>query len=135
MIYCYDKRIVENEDIIREINVVRKKHIVIVYDEITKNFYDLNGNVYSIKGQKVFPRTGALQIEIIIDAIEKNYGIPLNNMDMISKIKLWPLYFKTNRNVLVFEGRELLTEETATYIKKLFEDKMFIKTVDKNLQE
>lgn len=51
---------------------------------------------------------------------------------MISKIELWPLYFKTNRNVLVFEGRELLTEETATYIKKLFGDKMFIKTVDKN---
>lgn len=132
MIYCYDKRIAKNEDIIREINVARKNHVVIVYDEITKKFYDLNGNVYSIKGQKVFPRTGALQIEIIIDAIEKNGGIPINNKDMISKIELWPLYFKTNRNVLVFEGRELLTEETATYIKKLFGDKMFIKTVDKN---
>lgn len=54
MIYCYDKRIAKNEDIIREINVARKNHVVIVYDEITKKFYDLNGNVYSIKGQKSF---------------------------------------------------------------------------------
>ena len=30
---------------------------------------------------------------------------------MVNKVELWPLYIKTNRDVLVFEGRELLKEE------------------------
>lgn len=132
MIYCYDKRIIKNEDIIKEINNVRKKYPVVLYDEITDNFYNLKGKVCSIKGQRVFPRTGALQVEIIINAIESKGGIPINNIDIVNKVELWPLYIKTNRDVLVFEGRELLKEENVRYLKELFGEKMFIKTVEKN---
>ena len=132
MIYCYDKRIIKNEDIIKEINDVRKKYPVVLYDEITDNFYNLKGKVCSIKGQRVFPRTGALQVEIIINAIESKGGIPINNIDMVNKVELWPLYIKTNRDVLVFEGRELLKEENIRYLKEIFGEKMFIKTVEKN---
>lgn len=132
MIYCYDKRIIKNEDIIKEINNVRKKYPVVLYDEIDDNFYNLKGKVCSIKGQRVFPRTGALQVEIIINAIESKGGIPINNIDMVNKIELWPLYVKTNRDVLVFEGKELLKEENIRYLKELFGEKMFIKTVTKN---
>lgn len=99
MIYCYDKRIIKNEDIIKEINNVRKKYPVVLYDEINDNFYNLKGKVCSIKGQRVFPRTGALQVEIIINAIESKGGIPINNIDMVNKVELWPLYIKTNRDV------------------------------------
>ena len=88
MIYCYDKRIIINEDIIKEINNVKKKYPVVLYDEINDNFYNLKGKACSIKGQRVFPRTGALQVEIIINAIESKDGIPINNIDMVNKIEL-----------------------------------------------
>ena len=65
MIYCYDKRIIKNEDIIKEINNVRKKYPVVLYDEINDNFYNLKGKVCSIKGKRVFPRTGALQVKLL----------------------------------------------------------------------
>ena len=45
MIYCYDKRIIKNEDIIKEINNVRKKYPVVLYDEINDSFYNLKGKV------------------------------------------------------------------------------------------
>ena len=45
MIYCYDKRIIKNEDIIKEINNVRKQYPVVLYDEINDNFYNLKGKV------------------------------------------------------------------------------------------
>ena len=74
-------------------------------------------------------------MEIIINAIESKGGIPINNIDMVNKIELWPLYIKTNRDVLVFEGRELLKEENIRYLKSYLEKKCLLKLLQKILWE
>ena len=133
MVYCYDKSIVLDENIVREMNVAKRKGTVVVYDCGNGAFFDLSGQRYELsKKDIVIPRTSSIEVSRLIEAIEKKGGTPLNDVEAVTKIELWPLYYKTKRNVFIFEARELLDYDVVKKLEKLYGDKMFIKTVEKN---
>ncbi len=107
---------------------------VCFYDEIADEFYNANGEIQEVTGLRIFPRTNISKEEIIMEAIIRHGGSPLNTKDKIDKIKQWSKFIPTKRNIVFATGKEILKNEKLK--NRIFDmqidNEIFLKTVEKN---
>lgn len=128
MLYCYLKGV----DLFKKEQMLSKKlGLYICYDEKSDTFQDENGNILSIEGENIFPRTGALQAKDLISKISSHGGIPINGILDFDKQLEWPKYIKTKRRLLFISGEYLLFD-TEGILDSINGDSVFLKTCEKN---
>lgn len=105
------------------------------YDEKKDIFLDKDGNIVDITGLDIFPRTGVLQADALINAIY-NHGGTSTWVKVADgeKVMSWPDYIRTKRTNLIMSGKEIL--ENPNKIIELFgEGHVFFKTKVKNYSQ
>ena len=130
MLYCYDERI-PLESFKREIQLAVKKNIAVFYNEET-GFVDSLGKRIDIKGKRIMPRTFVSTINQINEVILSNGGLLVLSHEDDEKILNWPKYYRPKRKAFIFKGKDLTNEEIVNNIRKIFGDRIFIKTKEKN---
>ena len=105
------------------------------YDEKKDIFLDKDGNIVDITGLDIFPRTGVLQADALINAIYNHGGTSTwVKVDDGEKVMSWPDYIRTKRTNLIMSGKEIL--ENPNKIIELFgEGHVFFKTKVKNYSQ
>ena len=72
------------------------------YDEKKDIFLDKDGNIVDITGLDIFPRTGVLQADVLINAIYNHGGTSTwVKVDDGEKVMSWPDYIRTKRTNLI----------------------------------
>ncbi len=130
MLYCYDERL-PLESFKREIQLAVEKNIAVFYNEET-GFVDSLGKRIDIKGKRIMPRTFVSTINQINEVILSNGGLLVLSHEDDEKILNWPKYYRPKRKAFIFKGKDLTNEEIVNNIRKIFGDRIFIKTKEKN---
>lgn len=128
MYYCYSIR-QGLFDLEREYAKENEKYLF--YDEKTDTFLDKDEMPVDISNQLLFPRTGVLQYDTLIDAIERHHGLPINTKEQYQTIQNWAKYIPVERKNIQVSG-EYILEHAKDIIDFLQSDRIFFKTKEKN---
>lgn len=137
IIYCYMYKNL-GKDIYRskveELAYSKTQENVCYYDEISDRFLDKNDFPISIIGKRILMRTYIEDIDVILKAIEKNGGIPINSRQDINRILNWKKELFVNHNYMFVKGKEIL--ECDEVKRKIIElsngNEFFLKTLEKD---
>ena len=131
MYYCYS---IKRGLFDSEMEYAKETDVYLFYDEKTDLFYDKDNNLIDIKGKKIFPRTGALEAQKLVEAVIKHEGVSLVGIDDYEKTLNWPHYLTTERTKIVLTGEKILSNPKR--IVELFgKDRVFFKTKNKNYSQ
>lgn len=130
MYYCYSIRQGLFDE---EMKYVKELGLFVFYDEKTDEFYDRYGNIFNIEGKNLFLRTGILQYDDLINAVNKHNGIPINTKEECEMVKNWPNHIDTYRNNVLMKGTDIINNPDK--INSMFSDKVFFKTRNKNYSD
>lgn len=105
------------------------------YNQSTDCFYNKDGIKIDIRKKQILPNVYIEDIDYIIRAIERNGGIPMNNLEQIERIKSWNKEISTERVLFNVTGRDLLENESIR--KKLIDisketGEIFLKTKEQD---
>lgn len=129
--YCYSTT---KGSFYGESEYAKELGIYIFYDEKKDIFFDKDGNVVDVSGLELFPRTGVLQAEKLVEAIHRHGAKSVIKEDDYEKTLNWPKYVSTKRNNIVMSGREIL-DNPDKIIEKFGVDRVFFKTKNKNYSQ
>lgn len=130
-ICLYDKSIKTDPFLSEYINSVKKEKICIFNSE-DKNFYDFFGDPLDLENETIIPISGIEQlIEIREYALKKGIKLFVTPKDS-EKVSNWFDYYKPNRKIIKYIGKDLLKKETIEYMKQYFGEKIFFKTINKD---
>lgn len=105
------------------------------YDDKKDVFLDKDGNVVDITGYDIFPRTGALDAEKIVEAIYRHGGFStFVKIGDYEKTLDWPKYVSTRRHNVIMTGQEIL-DNGKRIVEEFGLDKVFFKTKHKNYSQ
>ena len=131
MYYCYS---IKRGLFDLEMDYAKEIGVYLFYDEKNDLFYDKDDNVIEIKGKKIFPRTGALEAQKLVEAVIKHGGLSLVGIDDYEKTLNWPNYLNTDRTKIILTGEQILSNPKK--IVDLFgKDSVFFKTKNKNYSQ
>lgn len=131
MYYCYS---IKRGLFDLEMDYAKEIGVYLFYDEKNDLFYDKDDNVIEIKGKKIFPRTGALEAQKLVEAVIKHGGLSLVGIDDYEKTLNWPNYLNTDRIKIILTGEQILANPKK--IVDLFgKDSVFFKTKNKNYSQ
>ena len=107
------------------------------YDENVDEFFDKDGNLFSITGKRVLIRSQIREIVPTLEAIQRKGGIPINSKQDINRILNWQREIPINRSHLFVKGKEILeNEEIKRKIVELSHDnQFFLKTIEKDFSD
>jgi len=128
MYYCYSikRGLFDNE-----MQHAKDTNVYIFYDEETDKFYTKEEKELDINGLNIFPRTGALQANKLLNAIIRHKGNCLIKETDYNITLDWPNYIETKRKNIIMTGKEIL--ENPNKIVDMFgNNKVFFKTKNKN---
>lgn len=128
MYYCYSikRGLFDNE-----MQYAKDTNVYIFYDEETDKFYTKEEKELDINGLNIFPRTGALQANKLLNAIIRHKGNCLIKETDYNITLDWPNYIETKRKNIIITGKEIL--ENPNKIVDMFgNNKVFFKTKNKN---
>lgn len=134
MIYCFDINL-NFEYSKNEMAVSRKNKNGILYDSMLKEFFDFYGNKIDINGKILFPRTGVTQISDMNDTIIKYGGKIAVTNDEIEMVYSWPMYYRTNRKIVILKVKDLIDPINISKIARNFGNEIFFKTKHKNFSD
>lgn len=134
MIYCFDKTLPFSYSK-PEMIIGKKNGNSILYDPLKKVFENFEGNIIDIKGELIFPRTGANQIYEMNEEIVKKGGIPIVSTKQIEMVLNWVNYYKPKRKMEIIKGSELIDSDKIIQIEKEYGENIFIKTKTKNFSD
>lgn len=117
-----------------EYNYSFTQNNVCYYDSISRQFYNRDNELISIKDQRVLVRASIPEILSIIEAIEVAGGIAINTKDDINIIKEWYKKINTFRKSIVVQGQDILeSDEIKNKIKNMsFNGCFLLKSKDKD---
>ena len=105
------------------------------YDEDKDAFLDKDGNLVDITGYDIFPRTGIVDAEKLVEALYRHGGFStFVKIGDYEKTLNWPNYVSTKRHNVIMTGQEIL-DNGKKIIEEFGSDKVFFKTKRKNYSQ